>query len=439
MKHVALYVRVSTQEQKLHGISVDSQIDALTKYCDLHDMEIYSVYNDAGISARKSYRKRPELLRLIEDVKQGHIDLIVFTKLDRWFRSVSDYYQVQNILDQHKVPWRAIWEDYNTESSDGILKVNIMLSVAQSEADRTSERIKAVNNYRREQGKFVGRPATGYLLDNGILKIDPDKEKAVRAFFETYQNTLSTARAMEAAYNEGMFIYNNLASRMLKNEAYTGHAQNTTFPAYITEEQYRINLKSVESRKREKGTRTYFVFTGLVRCGLCGHPMTGHTHWDIVAGERKPSAQYCCQARKTRTTCKIQHSISERKIEKYLIEYYDEMLSAEHYQVKLVSKGKVDYTSKIKQLEKKLKRIGERYEDGDISREEYISKRDSVKSEIEEYKTKSNGKVLPDALPKGWKEIYAQLSPQGKRTFWMSSGIKYVEISKGKDRIKIVF
>ena len=67
MKRVACYVRVSTEEQKKHGISVDSQIQALRDYSEEHGYNVIGVYNDAGISARKSYKKRPALLKLMKD------------------------------------------------------------------------------------------------------------------------------------------------------------------------------------------------------------------------------------------------------------------------------------------------------------------------------------------------------------------------------------
>ena len=82
------------------------------------------------------------------------IDLIIFTKLDRSFRSVRDNHAVQAILDKNNVVWRAILEDYQTETADGRLKVNIMLSVAENEADRTSERIKFVFANRVKNGEY---------------------------------------------------------------------------------------------------------------------------------------------------------------------------------------------------------------------------------------------------------------------------------------------
>lgn len=96
---------------------------------------------DAGISARKPATKRPELQRLLADAQAGKGELIVFTKLDRWFRNIAEYYKVQEILERCHIG-RTIHEDYDTSTASGRLKINIMLSVAQNEADRTSERSK---------------------------------------------------------------------------------------------------------------------------------------------------------------------------------------------------------------------------------------------------------------------------------------------------------
>lgn len=131
----ALYIRVSTEEQARHGLSLGDQRESLLAYAADNGMEVVGVYEDAGISARKPYRQRPALLRLLADCKDGKIDTILFVKLDRWFRNVAGYYAVQEELDRCHVTWQATREDYETRTASGRLKVNIMLSVAQDEAD----------------------------------------------------------------------------------------------------------------------------------------------------------------------------------------------------------------------------------------------------------------------------------------------------------------
>ena len=186
MKKVGLYVRVSTQEQKLHGISIENQLDALQKYCKEKGYIIVATYNDAGVSAHGSYKKRPALLQMIQDCQEKKIELLLFTRLDRFFRSVGDYYLVTSQMD--KVPWKAIWEEYETETSDGQFRVNIMLSIAEAEAARTSEKIKSIMDYKRERGDHLGTVPLGYRTENKKLAIDPTTEPIVREIFSMYDS-----------------------------------------------------------------------------------------------------------------------------------------------------------------------------------------------------------------------------------------------------------
>ena len=149
MQRAALYIRVSTEEQARHGLSLEDQRTSLIKFAKDRKMKIVGIYEDAGISARKPYTKRQALLRLLDDCRAKKVDIILFINLERWFRNVGNYYAVQDILEQNGVSWQTTQEDYDTTTASGRLKVNIRLSVAQDEADRTSERIKFVFEGKR--------------------------------------------------------------------------------------------------------------------------------------------------------------------------------------------------------------------------------------------------------------------------------------------------
>ena len=131
MKKTAIYIRVSSDRQVQEGDSIAAQRDALIKYVnDRPDLVLAGEYLDDGVSGQKD--KRDELQRLLDDVRQNRIDLIIFTKLDRWFRSVRHYTATQEVLDRHSVTWTAIWESiYDTTTPQGRLIVNQMMSIAQ--------------------------------------------------------------------------------------------------------------------------------------------------------------------------------------------------------------------------------------------------------------------------------------------------------------------
>ena len=134
MKTAALYLRVSSDRQAKEGDSIPAQRKALREYAASHHMRIYREYVDDGISGTK-YSQRDELQALLDDVRAGHIDIILFTKLDRWFRSVRHYTRTQEILDKHGVPWFAIWEPvYDVSTPQGKLIIHQMMSIAEFEA-----------------------------------------------------------------------------------------------------------------------------------------------------------------------------------------------------------------------------------------------------------------------------------------------------------------
>ena len=123
---VACYERVSTEEQSKHGLSIDAQISALGRWVTDQHHILVGHYTDAGVSGGKPIDKRPAMWRLLQDIQAGLVDLVIFTKLDRWFRSLKNYYKAQEILDGSHCAWQAIDEDYETLTASGRFKVNIM-------------------------------------------------------------------------------------------------------------------------------------------------------------------------------------------------------------------------------------------------------------------------------------------------------------------------
>lgn len=420
MKRAALYVRVSTEEQKRNGISVDSQISALQEYCASNDLEIVDVYNDAGHSARKKYTSRPELLRLMNDCNEHKVDIILFTKLDRWFRSVKDYYEVQAILDNFKIPWRAIWEDYETETSSGIFKVNIMLSVAQSEADRTSERIKAVNEYRRSRGEYVGTAPTGYKVENKRLVKDKEKEEGMSAFFKEYLASFSLTNALREAARFGVTFERSHISRLMKNTAYCGQAFNGyECDSYITPEEHALILSNIKSRSVKKTkTGEVYLFAGLMKCGYCGKNLSGKSSKRKRKEGFKRYTEYVCPSNGGTRTVHRPLYIYESTIENFLLSELDSILedTISAATTKANDEALKKAMSNKRQLEEKLKRVIFLYEEGDIDIITYRKRRDELKAEINQLYMPPT--KVPEPLPEDWKNVYKDLSPTYKKAFW---------------------
>ena len=96
--NVAIYVRVSTDRQAKKGDSIDEQLSTFKAYiASKENMVLAGTYIDDGISGRKI--KRGDFEQLLDDVRLGRVNLIIFTKLDRWFRSLRHYLNTQAILE----------------------------------------------------------------------------------------------------------------------------------------------------------------------------------------------------------------------------------------------------------------------------------------------------------------------------------------------------
>lgn len=425
MTRAALYIRVSTEEQKVHGLFVEAQTEALDAWAKSTGAAVVGHYVDPGISARKKADKRPALQRLLQDVREGKIDLVVFTKLDRWFRNVGEYYKVQEILDDHKVAWRAIHEDYETSTAAGRLKVNIMLSVAQDEADRTSERIKRVFELKREKGEPLGGMVpTGYKLEGKKIVKDQNMEPAVSAFFRKYLECGSISAAIDYTEDRiGVRFKYQLASAMLSKPAYYGvfNGVEGMCPAYITKEQFEQIAAGRRRTARKSPMNRIYLFSGMLTCGECGARMGGRTH--KIGGVEK--AEYNCPGHYQKKGCGNRTNIREAAIEAYLLDTIDYQLRRYLIDVETVKAvGGTDYSAEIRKLRRKLAKSKELFMNDLITLDDYRKDHQQIMPRIEELEAthaKLEGKnpgALREVLCAGWKDLYNMLDRPGKRAFW---------------------
>lgn len=390
---VALYARVSTEEQALHGLSIEAQKAALGEWAA--NQTIVDYYIDLGVSARKPILKRPELQRLLRDVEQDRIDLIAFTKLDRWTRAIREYYKAQDILDAHNVAWRAIHEDYETQTAAGRLKVNIMLAVAQDEADRTSERIKAVFDDKRRKGLApTGSVPKGIRLVNGH---DEPSEDAyiIRELFNAYIASRS-ARSIAPRFGytaEGI-------KWVVKNHRYVdaGVIDRST---YETAQEI-LKTRSQRHTKRDR----VFLFSGLVYCS-CGSRMSGAA----VPGKGKEYYYYRCISHNQGKPCPGTY-ISELKIEQFLLD--NTIKKAKETNVLITKKKKAQ--PDLQKLKAKLGKLTDLYLSDLITKDKYEVEYRDVQAKIAEAEREPQ-EVNTSEL-KSLLGAYQGLTRPGKKAFW---------------------
>lgn len=425
----ALYPRVSTDEQAKFGLSIRDQQDNLEKYAKDHKMTIVGVYADEGFSARKKIEQRPAMMRLLEDVKAGKIDIILVTKLDRWFRNIGEYYKVQEILEAHNVSWRTIYEDYDTSTASGRLKINIMLAVAQDEADRTSERIKKVFEGKRARGEAcTGRIPTGYKLEDGKVIIDTEVEPYVRRFFQNYMEWGSVYRATASVPELKLKVW--LASKMIRGTTYRGDWCGIKIPPYLTAEEYARIQALREKTPRYSKTNRVYLFTGLIRCGECGRRFGAQ--YNNVSGVYT----YRCPGHSGLADCPNQVSIREIIIEAYLLDNIEGKIGVLAC-AKNDSQDARDLKKEKDAIKRKLSKLSDLYLDDMISRGDYDKRYTALTQELDMIAAEERpaASKTPDELKEsfftGWQNIYKDLTRENKQSFWR---MKIKEIRVYKDR-----
>ncbi|OPY71008.1 MAG: DNA-invertase hin [Syntrophorhabdaceae bacterium PtaU1.Bin034] len=132
------YVRVSTDEQAREGISLENQRAKIEAYCELHDLTLVEILEDAGKSGKDL--NRDGIQALMEAIKGRKIDAVVVYKLDRLSRRVKDTLSLMDLVEKRLVAFHSITERIDTKTAMGKFFLNIMASMNQWERDTISER-----------------------------------------------------------------------------------------------------------------------------------------------------------------------------------------------------------------------------------------------------------------------------------------------------------
>lgn len=427
---IACLVRVSTEEQAKYGFSVEAQKDALDRWAHDNGAAVAGWYIDEGISARKKVKNRPALQRLLSDIQNGkEIDLIIFTKLDRYFRSVSEYHETQKILELHGVHWKAIEEDYDTTTTDGRFKINIMLSIAEQEADRIGDRIRFINAHKIKKRQAInGKVAHGYTIRKDAegfkrVVIDENKEDYVREIFDHFLQYNSITKAAKFIHAErGVTLQYNTVRRILTSPFYTGlyHGVENYCPAYISKETHVQILEILKNRHvKQRRTNRVYLFSGLLRCPKCGLKMSG-----MIGRKSKKTGEvpifYRCQKWKTNGSCSFNRTVNERLFETWLKRKIKPELERFVSEIDIDQPAAAPAGDRLEIVEE-MERLNYMFEKNRLSQSEYDKKYNALEKRLEALDAAPVPVDLSrvrDFLNSDIMDIYDALPREDKRAAW---------------------
>lgn len=149
------YIRVSTDKQSEHGVSLDAQRAKIEAYASLYDLHLIDIMVDAGVSAKTL--NRPGLQQALGLLRQGHASALLVTKLDRLTRSVKDLgLLVETYFAPDRSTLLSVQDALDTRSAAGRLVLNVLMSVAQWEREAIGERTAEALGHKKAKGEKLG-------------------------------------------------------------------------------------------------------------------------------------------------------------------------------------------------------------------------------------------------------------------------------------------
>ena len=408
MKHTlidALYCRVSTEMQRDKGESIDNQISRLKEYAKEKHLN-FKVYEDAGYSAKDT--NRPAVSRLLTDIKDGKVQSVIVTKLDRITRSIKDLLDLLELFEKHEVAFKSITQPLDTASAMGRGFLRLLGEFAQMEREMVSERVGEDMRHRAKSGKWNGGIVPfGYavyamvfkdLLKSGLTKeqaerrvskiapekkklfVNPDEARIIKKIYEKYLRLESIRGVTHWLNSRGYRTRKRITwssvsvSRILTNPTYIGKlcynkrvSSKTTgklkkrpekewiicdgqHDPIIRKAMFDRAQRILERQKREPRRKmSEYLLSGLVRCGHCGGSLNGYTQRKKTAAGEKLYSYYKCHTNqsKGRSVCSGT-AINKERLEKLVI---DKILSLSE------SKGfKIDAKKALEEFNKRIKK-----------------------------------------------------------------------------------
>ncbi|OAO78072.1 Integrase [Anoxybacillus flavithermus] len=338
---VALYIRVSTEEQAREGYSIQAQRNKLEAYCVSQGWDVVGFYIDDGYSAKDL--ERPEMKRMLKHIEQGLIDCVLVYRLDRLTRSVLDLYKLLEVFEKHNCKFKSATEVYDTTSAMGRMFITIVAAMAQWERENLAERVRMGMQEKARQGKWVINVAPyGYDIDRttDTLVVNQQEAVIVRKIYDMYLSGMGMHKIALSLNNQGTATKSgaawtsNKVKYVLTNPLYIGtmrynyRVNNENYfevdgavPAIISEEVFERAQKIIEKRKtaHPRSATSEFVFSGVAKCARCGAPLAGKYGFSR-RGEKihRPRSYYCT---KQKIGLCDQPNMSERFIEQKFLQF----------------------------------------------------------------------------------------------------------------------
>lgn len=408
---VAIYVRVSTDEQRDNGYSLDSQLRMLKEYADKNNYNIVGIYNDAGYSGKNLMR--PEMQRLLKDIEDGKIDILLAIKTDRLTRDGYDGYWLLHQCDKYNVRIELTLEPFDISTANGEMMFGLNLAFGQRERKEISARTKRGLEQMAIEHKHPNKPPYGYTRDpiTKHLEIEPIEAEVVKDIFNMSINGIPYRQIAEKMRNENRYLKRGKWSdsrvcKILDNEIYIGTfrfgkynrkkeeqlvIENYCKPI-ISKEIWNKSRKQIKRNCHENYGKHTHIFSNLVVCPHCGNILSStFSHKKTKDGYQD---YYFLVCKNKKCTHKGLHYSCDR-LERTLSKLLNELIIYMSENPENIIKPKIDTNKDFENIEKAIQKLKQQeeklvelYLSSSLDVETINRKNEMIKSEITELEAK---------------------------------------------------
>jgi site-specific DNA recombinase len=321
---LAIYARVSTEEQRERQ-SIRTQIEFGERYCQLHDLAVYRVYSDDGVSGTVPLDQRPEGGQILKDAQLGRFDQLLVYKLDRLGRETRLILNAVAELEKLGVRIRSMTEEFDTGTSTGRLMLTMLSGFASHERDVIRERSVAGTNRVAEAGAWLGgivpygyrkvgekRDAHLAISEDPTPGLAMSEAEVIREVFRMAAVERKSCRVIAARLNDlripcayvrddrltlrgkrkqrtsGVWRAGRIRG-LITNKTYMGVHEfgkraasqrpviSRAVPAIVTEATWKKAQKTLRDNFlfSPRSAKNQYLLRGLIKCGLCGLTYVG--------------------------------------------------------------------------------------------------------------------------------------------------------------------
>jgi len=457
-RHLALYVRVSTEEQATSGHSLREQEEQLVEYARSHGFPRYELYCDDGYSGKSL--NRPAMERLRADIRAGNVLGVVTTRIDRLTRSVADFARLVEEMNLHGVFYRSTRQNFEISTAMGRLVAQMLSVIAEFEREMIAERVHENLLAMAQRGELATKPPFGYRLVNGRLTPDPHEARWVREGarllltgasprdvamefnalgVRTKTGRLWTDRTVRTLFSNpalaGISVWNRRKTqggRRTERDPAEWVCVEGAHEAILSPEEFGTLHHLLKRRRalspRSQGSKR--PLAGIARCGFCGGAM--YAGWQVTKRGREPEKRpiYRCGRYVTGGGC-TPNQVDARALETLVVEELlrrvrrelEPLVSA--YRASTASSELRAFRRKRRVALARLSRLAEAYASGVVS-DEAFSREQVRLLEVLELCEEAEAQAARLSASDGWdawvKDLCARLAgdPRLQRAFLLA-------------------